>query len=112
MVRFRTRPPSHRSIAPAGAPEELPLVEKPKDAFRLLQQVLSGQLRWRQKRAKVLAYDPEETQYGLQPPDLDEYFRDTIRLAMDPESDQPTTKFPFSAVRSLVEALKAGDPAT
>jgi hypothetical protein len=68
-------------------PEERPLVDDPREGFRLFQETLAGRRPW--AHTGIVAYDPTKTQYGIQPPDLDPFFPDALAAGMDPDGNDP-----------------------
>jgi hypothetical protein len=92
-------------------PEERPLVEDPRDAFEYVRSVLEGRTPARAD-SRVMAYDPDETQYDLQPPHFDPYYQEGIDEAIDTNGDE-IDRFPLAAIKMLIDQwLASDDPAT
>ncbi|HYI10834.1 MAG TPA: hypothetical protein VEK57_17370, partial [Thermoanaerobaculia bacterium] len=73
-------------------PEEKPLVEDPRDAFRLMKAILAGEFPGRKfgiEEAGIAAMDIAHTHLGTQPSELDGGFIDAVNLAVDPDGRIP-----------------------
>jgi len=68
------------------APAERALIEDPRDAFRILKEVLDGNRRW--MRTHLLKADLAFTHYGPSPPDFDPILQDAVNLVADTDGTQ------------------------
>lgn len=69
-------------------PEERPLVEDPREGFRLYKATLALERPW--APLGLVAYNPSLTQYGIPPPDFDAHFPDALAAGMDPDGNDPS----------------------
>jgi phosphatidylserine/phosphatidylglycerophosphate/cardiolipin synthase-like enzyme len=88
-------------------PEERPLVEDPRDAFEYVRSVLAGRTP-RRRDSHLRAFDPNRTQYDLQPPDLDPYYQEGIDEAIDTNGDE-RDRFPVAGLKMLLDLLAQSD---
>ena len=88
-------------------PEERPLVEDPRTAFRLVKSVLAGERPWME--TGIVPYDPNFTQYGVQPPDFDPLFPYALQAFMDPDGSQLNIGLHLSDMLGLINSLKLAD---
>lgn len=90
-------------------PEEKPLVEDPRDAFRLYKAVLAGQVPGRKfgiEEAGIAAMDVFHTHLGTLPEDLDGTFVDALNFAIDPDGRRPASN--LVPLRDVLDSLAAG----
>jgi phosphatidylserine/phosphatidylglycerophosphate/cardiolipin synthase-like enzyme len=90
-------------------PEEKPLVEDPRDAFRLYKAVLAGQVPGRKfgiEESGIAAMDVLHTHLGTQPADLDGTFVDALNFAFDPDGHMPASN--LVPLRDVLDSLAAG----
>ncbi|HYC91749.1 MAG TPA: phospholipase D-like domain-containing protein [Thermoanaerobaculia bacterium] len=69
-------------------PEERALVDDPREGFRLFKATLAGERPW--ARVGITAYDPNHTQYGIEPPGFDPHFPEALAAGMDPDGNDPS----------------------
>jgi hypothetical protein len=67
-------------------PVERPLLEDPRDAFRMVKDVLGGKRPW--MRTHLLKVDPKFTHYGPFPEDFDPFLLDAVNLAVDTDGSE------------------------
>ncbi|HVQ52862.1 MAG TPA: phospholipase D-like domain-containing protein, partial [Mycobacterium sp.] len=83
-------------------PVETPLIDDPRDAFRIVKDVLAGKRNW--MRTHLLGVDLNFTHYGPFPDDFDPVLREAVDLLADPDGVE--THFDFGLV-DFVDFLKA-----
>ena len=85
-------------------PVETPLVEDPRDAFRLVRDVLAGERPW--MRTHLLKVDLDFTHYGPFPDDFDPILGDAVELMVDPDGTQQHIETGLMDVAGAFAALK------
>ena len=85
-------------------PVETPLIEDPRDAFRLVRDVLDGKRPW--MRTHLLKVDLTFTHYGPFPDDFDPILRDAIDLLADTDGTAAHLEPRLVDAAGLFEALR------
>jgi phosphatidylserine/phosphatidylglycerophosphate/cardiolipin synthase-like enzyme len=85
-------------------PVETPLIEDPRDAFRLVKEVLAGKRPW--MRTHLLKVDLKFTHYGPFPDDFDPILRDAIDLVADTDGTETHFDLGLIDAAGLFNALK------
>jgi hypothetical protein len=82
---------------------ETPLLEDPRDAFRLVKDVLARKRPW--MRTHLLNVDLNFTHYGPFPPDFDPILRDAVALAVDTDGVERHFDLGLMDVTAFVKAM-------
>lgn len=92
------------------SPDARPLVEDPRDAFRLVKDVLANKRPW-MSDIHLIAHDPKFNHYGKQPPTYNQVFLDLLAAAIDPDGEKLDIQINLAELKNLLDSLKAGTDA-
>jgi phosphatidylserine/phosphatidylglycerophosphate/cardiolipin synthase-like enzyme len=87
--------------------KERSLIEYPRDAFRVMKEVLAGEHPW--LKDHLIRYDPVFTHFGLQPAEYNEVLLDALNLLIDPDGLRLDVGIDLLSIRALLDHLKAAD---
>ena len=83
---------------------EKPLIEDPRDAFRILNDALDGKRPW--MRTHVIRYDPLFTHYGPLPAGFDPRLSEAIAAVVDPDGTRPSFETGLIDFATYIAALR------
>lgn len=94
------------------SPEQRPLLEDPRDAFRLVKDVVGQKRPW-MGNTHLIPHDTKFNHHGKQPPTYNQIFLDALALALDPDGEKLDVQIHLAELKNLLDSLKSGtDEAT
>ena len=85
-------------------PVETPAIDDPRDAFRIVKEVLAGKRNW--MRTHLLAVDLKFTHYGPFPDDFDPVLREAVDLLADPDGVEMHSDLGLIDLAGFIKAIR------
>ncbi len=85
-------------------PVERPAIDDPRDAFRIVKEVLAGKRNW--MRTHLLAVDLKFTHYGPFPDDFDPVLREAVDLLADPDGTEMHSDLGLIDLAGFIKAIR------